>query len=59
MTVYGIPEEVLTDDGKQFTVRFGEPRPAEVLFEQTCRKNDICQLLTRPRSPTTTGRAER
>jgi Integrase core domain len=59
MTIYGIPEEVLTDNGKQFTGRFGKPRPAEVLFERICRKNGIRQLLTRPYSPTTTGKVER
>jgi transposase InsO family protein len=59
MMIYGIPEEVLTDNGKQFTGRFGKPRPAEVLFERICRKNGIRQLLTRPRSPTTTGKVER
>jgi transposase InsO family protein len=59
MTVYGIPEEVLTDNGKQFTGRFGKPRPAEVLFERICRKNGIRQLLARPYSPTTTGKVER
>jgi transposase InsO family protein len=59
MAVYGIPEEVLTDNGKQFTGRFGKPRPAEVLFERICRKNGITQRLTRPRSPTTTGKIER
>jgi hypothetical protein len=59
MTVYGIPEEVLTDNGKQFTGRFGKHRPAEVLFERLCRKNGITQRLTRPRSPTTTGKIER
>jgi transposase InsO family protein len=59
MTAYGIPEEVLTDNGKQFTGRFGKPRPAEVLFERICRKNGIRQLLTRPYSPTTTGKVER
>lgn len=32
MRVYGIPDEVLSDNGKQFTGRFGKPRPAEVLF---------------------------
>jgi hypothetical protein len=31
---YGIPEEVLTDNGKQFTGRFGKPRPAEVVHDQ-------------------------
>src|SRR5258708_7688764 len=59
MAVYGIPDEVLTDNGKQFTGRFGKPRPAEVLFERICRKNGITQRLTRPRSPTTTGKIER
>ncbi len=59
MTVYGIPDEVLTDNGKQFTGRFGKPRPAEVLFERICRKNGIRQLLTKPYSPTTTGKVER
>jgi transposase InsO family protein len=29
MRLYGIPDEVLTDNGKQFTGRFGKPRPAE------------------------------
>jgi hypothetical protein len=29
-----MPEEVLTDNGQQFTGRFGKPRPAEVLFER-------------------------
>ena len=50
---------MLTDNGKQFTGRFGKPRPAEVLFERICRKNGIRQLLTRPYSPTTTGKVER
>ena len=59
MRAYGIPDEVLTDNGKQFTGRFGKPRPAEVLFERICRKNGIKQLLTKPYSPTTTGKVER
>jgi transposase InsO family protein len=59
MAVYGIPDEVLTDNGKQFTGRFGRPRPAEVLFERICRKNGIKQRLTRPFSPTTIGKVER
>jgi hypothetical protein len=28
-----MPGEVVTDNGQQFTGRFGRPRPAEVLFE--------------------------
>jgi len=54
-----VPAEVLSDNGKQFTGRFGKPRPAEVLFERICRENGITQGLTRPRSPTTTGKIER
>jgi hypothetical protein len=59
MRAYGIPDEVLTDNGKVFTGRFGKPRPAEVLFERICRKNGIRQLLAKPYSPTTTGKVER
>jgi hypothetical protein len=50
---------VLSDNGKQFTGRFGKPRPAEVMFERICRENGITQRLTKPRSPTTTGKIER
>ena len=56
---YGIPGEVLTDNGKQFTGRFTKPRPSEVLFERICRENGITTRLTRPRTPTTTGKVER
>jgi hypothetical protein len=42
-----------------FTGRFIKPRPAEVLFERICRENGITQRLTRPASPTTTGKIER
>ena len=59
MGVYGVPEEVLTDNGTVFAGRFIKPRPAEVLFERICRENGITQRLTRPRSPTTTGKIER
>lgn len=59
MRRYGIPSEVLTDNGKQFTGRFTKPRPAEVLFERICRENGITARLTKPRSPTTTGKVER
>src|SRR6266851_5548619 len=57
MTEYGIPSEVLTEDGKQFTGRFGKPRPAEVMFERICRENGITQRLTKPRSPLLTGQS--
>src|SRR4051794_38167889 len=54
---YGAPEEVLTDNGKQFSDRFG--RGGEVLFDKICRRNAITHRLTAPRSPTTTGKIER
>jgi transposase InsO family protein len=56
---YGVPAEVLTDNGRQFTGRFGKPRPAEVLFDRICRENAITHRLTGVRSPTTTGKVER
>jgi transposase InsO family protein len=56
---YGIPDEVLTDNGKQFTGRFTKPRPAEVMFERICRENGIVARNTKPRTPTTTGKVER
>lgn len=59
MAAYGVPSEVLTDNGKQFTGRFTKPYPAEVLFERICRENGITTRLTKPRSPTTTGKIER
>jgi transposase InsO family protein len=59
MRTYGIPSEVLTDNGKQFTGRFTKPRPAEVLFERICRENGIVARNTKPRTPTTTGKVER
>lgn len=52
-----MPEEVLTDNGKQFTDRFG--KGGEVLFDRICRDNAIAHRLTQPASPTTTGRVER
>ena len=58
MLRYGIPDEVLTDNGKVFTGRFGTHK-AEVLFDRMCRENGISHRLTAPRSPTTTGKIER
>lgn len=55
----GVPEQVLTDNGRQFTGKYGRPRPSEVLFDRICRKNGIEHLLTKIRSPTTTGKVER
>ena len=55
---YGVPEQVLTDNGKVFTGRYAQP-PVEVLFDRICRENGVEHLLTRPRTPTTTGKIER
>src|SRR5260370_20401042 len=59
MRRYGVPFEVLSDNGKQFTGRHTRPQPVEVLFERVCRENGITTRLTKPRSPTTTGKIER
>jgi transposase InsO family protein len=59
MDRYGEPDEVLTDNGKQFTGRHTRPRPVEVLFERICRLRGIGQKLTKIKSPTTTGKVER
>ena len=58
MRTHGVPEEVLTDNGKVFTGRFGS-HPGEVLFDRICRENGVAHRLTAPRSPTTTGKIER
>jgi transposase InsO family protein len=60
MACYGVPGEVLTDNGKVFTGRFHKPGVAvEVLFDRICRENGIAHRLTKVRSPTTTGKIER
>jgi len=55
---YGLPEEVLTDNGKVFTARYGSLQ-GETLFDRICRENGITHILTGVRSPTTTGKVER
>jgi transposase InsO family protein len=58
MRVHGVPEAILSDNGKVFTGRFGLGG-GEVLFDRICRENGIRHLLTAPHSPTTTGKVER
>jgi len=58
MRRWGVPDEILTDNGKVFSARLG-PRPAEVLFDRICRENGIVHRLTGVRAPTTTGKIER
>jgi transposase InsO family protein len=55
---YGLPGQVLTDNGKVFTGRFNQP-PVEMLFDRILRELGVEHLLTQPRSPTTTGKVER
>jgi transposase InsO family protein len=61
LTRFGVPEEIITDNGKQFTDRFGKyrPRTGEVLFDKICRKNGITHRLTAPASPNQNGKVER
>ena len=54
---FGAPEEVITDNGKQFTDRFGQR--GEVLFDRICRQNGITHRLTMPASPNQNGKVER
>ncbi len=56
---WGVPFEVLSDNGKQFTGNFTRPLPVEVLFERICRENGITARLAKRRSPTTSGKIER
>jgi transposase InsO family protein len=58
MQTHGVPLQILTDNAKVFTARFG-PGPGPVLFDRICNDNGIRHLLTAPRSPTTTGKVER
>jgi transposase InsO family protein len=58
LATYGVPDEILTDNGKVFTNRFGKGS-GEVLFDRICRENGVKHRLTEPRSPTTTGKVER
>jgi transposase InsO family protein len=55
---HGVPDQILTDNGKVFTNRFGQG-PGPVLFDRICANNGIRHLLTAPYSPTTTGKVER
>ncbi len=54
----GEPDQILTDNGKVFTARFGTG-PGSTLFDRICAQNGVRHILTAPRSPTTTGKLER
>jgi transposase InsO family protein len=55
---HGVPEQILTDNGKVFTGRFAR-KSATVAFDRICLANGIRHILTAPYSPTTTGKIER
>ena len=55
---HGIPDQILTDNGKVFTGKLAA-KPAMVLFDRICHDNGIRHILTAPYSPTTTGKVER
>ena len=58
LRTHGVPDQILTDNGKVFTARFGAG-PGPVLFDRICANNGIRHILTAPYSPTTTGKVER
>ena len=58
LRTHGVPQQVLTDNGKVFTGKYSKP-PVDVLFDRICRENGIDHLLTQPACPTTTGKIER
>jgi transposase InsO family protein len=58
LRAHGVPDQILTDNGKVFTARFGQG-PGPVLFDRICANNGIRHILTAPYSPTTTGKVER
>jgi transposase InsO family protein len=52
MRRFGVPEQILTDNGKVFTGRFAHP-PVEVLFDRICRENGgVSDLLCKDSGPT-------
>ncbi|WP_438493518.1 DDE-type integrase/transposase/recombinase [Streptomyces asiaticus] len=53
MTTYGVPSEVLADNGKQFTGRFSKPVPAEVPARRRVPPRDQGPAAGQARSPPT------
>src|SRR5712664_1250092 len=51
---YGVPKEILTDNGRQYTVWRGSTR-----FEEELRRQGIRHLKSRPQHPQTLGKVER
>lgn len=55
---HGIPESILTDNGRVFTAK-ASGKSTLVLFDRICHNNGVKHILTAPYSPTTTGKIER
>jgi transposase InsO family protein len=55
---HGIPESILTDNGRVFTAKASN-NTTKVLFDRICHHNGVKHILTAPYSPTTTGKIER
>jgi transposase InsO family protein len=55
---HGIPESILTDNGRVFTAK-ASGTSSKVLFDRICHHNGVKHILTAPYSPTTTGKIER
>jgi transposase InsO family protein len=55
---HGIPESILTDNGRVFTAKASNTS-TKVLFDRICHHNGVKHILTAPYSPTTTGKIER
>ena len=51
---YGVPKEVLTDNGRQYTNRRGTTR-----FEKELKKDRVKHIRSRPHHPMTLGKIER
>ena len=58
LTRHGVPDEILTDNGRVFTGKL-QNRPTNVLFDRICLNNGVKHRLTAPYSPTTNGKVER
>ena len=47
LRTHGVPDQILTDNGKVFTARFGQG-PGPVLFDRICANNGIRHISHRP-----------
>jgi transposase InsO family protein len=54
LSAYGVPEEILTDNGSQYVTWRGKSQ-----FNRECEQQGIKQIVAAPRRPTTLGKIER